>query len=59
MRKWLADERTAWMEAITCDPLLPEVLLPRDYLGQRAVRERQITFSILSGALLKQNKQNN
>jgi DNA-binding transcriptional regulator PaaX len=55
MRKWLADERTAWMEAITCDPLLPEVLLPRDYLGQRAVRERQITFSILSGALLKQN----
>jgi len=55
MRRWLADERTTWMEAITCDPLLPEVLLPRDYLGQRAVRERQITFSILSRALAKQN----
>jgi phenylacetic acid degradation operon negative regulatory protein len=56
MRKWLADERTAWMEAITDDPLLPEVLLPKDYLGQKAFRERQITFSILSKALVKWNK---
>lgn len=55
MRKWLADERTAWIEAITNDPLLPEVLLPKDYLGQKAFRERQITFSILSRALAKWN----
>jgi phenylacetic acid degradation operon negative regulatory protein len=55
MRKWLADERTAWMEAIAVDPLLPEALLLQDYLGQKAFRERQITFSILSGALAKQN----
>lgn len=55
MRKWLAGERTAWMEAITADPLLPEVLLPKDYLGQKAFRERRITFSILSEALAKQN----
>ena len=55
MRKWLADERAAWMEAITDDPLLPEALLPKDYLGQKALRERQITFSTLGGALAKQN----
>ena len=53
MRKWLADERMAWMKAITYDPLLPEELLPKNYLGQRALRERQITFSILCGALFK------
>jgi phenylacetic acid degradation operon negative regulatory protein len=53
MRKWLADERSAWLEAIANDPLLPEALLPKDYLGQKAFRERQITFSILSKALAK------
>jgi phenylacetic acid degradation operon negative regulatory protein len=53
MRKWLADERTAWLEAIGADPLLPEVLLPKNYLGQKALHERQITFSLLSGALTK------
>lgn len=51
MRKWLADERTAWMSAISYDPLLPEELLPKNYLGQKALRERQVTFSILSAAL--------
>ena len=55
MRKWLADERAAWMEAITSDPLLPEVLLPKNYFGQKALRERQITFSRLSETLAKQN----
>lgn len=55
MRKWLADERTAWLEAITADPLLPEVLLPKNYLGRKAFRERQITFSLLSKALAKSN----
>jgi phenylacetic acid degradation operon negative regulatory protein len=55
MRKWLADERSAWVEAITNDPLLPEVLLPGDYLGQKAFRERQITFSMLNGAVAGQN----
>jgi len=52
-RKWLTEERAAWMEAIANDPLLPEVLLPTGYLGQKAFRERQITFSVLSGALHK------
>jgi phenylacetic acid degradation operon negative regulatory protein len=53
MRQWLTDERTAWMEAIKYDPLLPKVLLPRGYLGQKAFRERQSTFSLLSGALAR------
>ena len=55
MRQWLGDERAVWMEAITNDPLLPQVLLPKGYLGQKALRERQITFALLSGALTKQN----
>jgi DNA-binding transcriptional regulator PaaX len=55
MRSWLADERAVWLEAITADPLLPEVLLPKDYLGQKAFRERQLTFSRLSGVLAKLN----
>jgi hypothetical protein len=53
MRKWLTDERAAWMEAVANDPLLPEVLLPKGYLGRKAFQERQITFSNLSRALLK------
>jgi phenylacetic acid degradation operon negative regulatory protein len=55
MRQWLADERAAWMEAITYDPLLPEVLLPKGYLGQKALRERQSTFALLSRVLARQN----
>ena len=55
MRQWLADERATWMEAITYDPLLPEVLLPKGYLGQKALRERQSTFALLSRALARQN----
>jgi DNA-binding transcriptional regulator PaaX len=35
------------MHAIANDPLLPEALLPKEYLGQAAWRERQITFSML------------
>jgi phenylacetic acid degradation operon negative regulatory protein len=53
MRKWLTDERAAWLEAIVGDPLLPEALLPEGYLGRRAFHERQITFSTLSRVLLK------
>ena len=55
MRRWLADERAAWMKAITHDPLLPAELLPENYLGRNAFRERQITFSLLGRALNKWN----
>jgi DNA-binding transcriptional regulator PaaX len=37
---WAATERKAWLEAVTSDPLLPEKLLPSDYLGQKSWRQR-------------------
>lgn len=40
LRIWGESERAAWKEAIAYDPLLPQGLLPRGYLGQRAWRER-------------------
>jgi DNA-binding transcriptional regulator PaaX len=44
MRQWLADERAAWLQAIKSDPLLPEPLLPENYLGRKAWHERRNTF---------------
>jgi phenylacetic acid degradation operon negative regulatory protein len=38
--RWAATERNAWLDAVRRDPLLPERLLPTDYLGQRAWRRR-------------------
>ena len=38
--RWAAAERKAWLDAVTCDPLLPERILPSDYLGQWAWRRR-------------------
>src|SRR2546425_7138758 len=38
LRRWAATERAAWLEAVTSDPLLPQRILPPDYLGQRACR---------------------
>jgi len=38
--RWEAAEHEAWLEAVTSDPLLPERLLPPDYLGQQAWRRR-------------------
>jgi phenylacetic acid degradation operon negative regulatory protein len=39
-RRWLGEEREAWMNAISRDPLLPEPLLPRTYFGQESWRMR-------------------
>jgi phenylacetic acid degradation operon negative regulatory protein len=39
-RKWAARERAAWLAAVAEDPLLPEVLLPQDYLGRKAWQSR-------------------
>ena len=39
-RKWAAQERVAWLEAVSVDPFLPERLLPQGYLGQKAWRSR-------------------
>ena len=38
--RWAAEERKAWLEAVTCDPLLPSRILPSEYLGPRAWRRR-------------------
>jgi DNA-binding transcriptional regulator PaaX len=39
-RKWATQERAAWLDAVTEDPLLPERLLPRDYLGRKVWKSR-------------------
>ena len=41
LRRWAADEREAWLRAVQSDPLLPQCLLPKDYLGRRAWERRK------------------
>jgi phenylacetic acid degradation operon negative regulatory protein len=36
VRRRLREQRRGWANAMQFDPLLPQALLPRDYLGQRA-----------------------
>jgi phenylacetic acid degradation operon negative regulatory protein len=38
--RWATTEREAWLEAVTNDPLLPERILPVDYLGRQAWQRR-------------------
>jgi len=38
--RWLRAEREAWLEAMECDPLLPESLLPTGYIGRGAWQHR-------------------
>lgn len=38
--RWAATEREAWLESVTKDPLLPERILPADYMGQQAWQRR-------------------
>jgi len=40
LQRWAAAEREAWLHAVTSDPLLPERILPPDYLGKQAWRRR-------------------
>jgi phenylacetic acid degradation operon negative regulatory protein len=42
--RWSAEEREAWLDAVTNDPLLPERILPDDYLGRSAWRRRVEVF---------------
>jgi DNA-binding transcriptional regulator PaaX len=55
-RSWLSAESVAWADAVSHDPVLPEPLLPADYLGQKAWNERQITFALLGKSLPGGNK---
>jgi len=41
MQRWAATERQAWLAAVTVDPLLPECLLPAEYLGRESWRRRK------------------
>lgn len=38
--RWAANERAAWLAAVAVDPLLPERILPKDYLGRDAWARR-------------------
>ena len=40
LRRWATAECQAWLDAVLDDPLLPERILPCDYLGQWAWRRR-------------------
>jgi len=40
LQRWSAEERAAWLAAVTHDPLLPKSLLPRGYLGCQAWQRR-------------------
>lgn len=42
--RWATEERQAWWAAVEYDPLLPERLLPADYLGQKAWARRVETL---------------
>jgi DNA-binding transcriptional regulator PaaX len=52
LRRWAADEREAWLAAVQSDPLLPERLLPAEYLGRRAW-ERRKTLLCRTGERLR------
>jgi hypothetical protein len=41
LHRWARAEHGAWLDAVSCDPLLPRPLLPDAYLGQRAWKRRQ------------------
>ncbi len=42
---WAARENAAWLKAVRSDPLLPAMLLPKGYLGQRAWRKRKAVIA--------------
>jgi len=42
---WLRQERAGWLDAVSADPLLPEGLLPKSYLGQQAAAARQAVLA--------------
>ncbi len=51
LRRWAAEERTAWEEAISKDPLLPANLLPDEYLGRNAWQRRTVVLEQASKQL--------
>jgi phenylacetic acid degradation operon negative regulatory protein len=50
-RQWLAQERLAWLNAVTTDPLLPRAIHPERYLGETAWMQRQQLMTALARQL--------
>jgi phenylacetic acid degradation operon negative regulatory protein len=48
LRRWAGEERVAWWEAVSSDPLLPALLLPAHYAGREAWRNRVKTLRSLA-----------
>lgn len=48
VHRWLAEDYAAWLEAVSADPLLPGPLLPADYLGREAWKQRNRALSALA-----------
>ena len=44
LRRWAGEERSAWEEAVSKDPLLPGSLLPEEYLGKNAWHSRAVAL---------------
>ena len=51
--RWLCEEREAWMNVISHDPLLPKCLLPPSYLGCKAWRKRLEVMAVAGGRMRK------
>ena len=49
IRAWAGRERLAWLEAVSKDPLLPERLLPPNYLGREAWNARKKMMRAVAG----------
>lgn len=49
--RWLREERAAWLELMERDPLLPGALLPPDYTGRQAWRQRQEVMAAAAGQM--------
>jgi len=56
MQRWAQMEKDAWSEAFSADPLLPDRLLPANYLGKKAWHERFRTFAAASGLIRSFNR---
>jgi phenylacetic acid degradation operon negative regulatory protein len=52
LQRWATEEREAWMNAVSADPLLPECLWPSDYYGRHAW-ERRVETLEKAGQLLR------
>jgi len=53
LEQWSRQEQTSWFAAMDVDPLLPQVLLPPDYLGRKAWQARRRAVLAFGGLMTK------